>query len=293
MTALSGHRAMVTADSATYAGYQTRELSVAGEGPKVILLHDFAHAADAWHAILQRCAAAGIPAVAADLPGFGAADPFHPGARLPQLDRFVEEMVDKHGGPCSAVVVGNSLGGLLAVRAAARFDDDQVAAVMPVNAAGFGWTPVGRVLTCAAGRQLGWLGAARAPALRRLSDRIARYGLYGDKHAAVDPAMIRLLTDQLRQPAQCRHILALAREILTEVNAVRIVPVVRCTTTVVHGGADPIVSLAASRRLATAIGGARLNVLDHAGHCPQLDAPDLVFAALHDLVQVVRGTLLA
>ncbi|OMB83113.1 alpha/beta hydrolase [Mycolicibacterium farcinogenes] len=281
---------MVTVGSATYAGYRTRELSVTGDGPKVILLHGFAHPADAWQAILQRCATAGIPAVAADLPGFGAADPFHPGPRLPQLDRFVQEMVDRHGAACSAVVVGNSLGGLLAVRAAARFDDDLVAAVMPVNAAGFGWTRVGRVLTCAAGRGLAWLGAAPAPApvLRRVSDRIARYGLYGGTQAAVDPAMIRLLTDQLQLPAQRRRILALAREIVTEVNAVRIVPVVRCTTTVVHGRVDPIVSLAASRRLATAIGGAQLNVLDNAGHCPQLDAPDLVFTALQDLVRVVR-----
>nr|WP_076197585.1 alpha/beta hydrolase [Mycobacterium sp. GA-1841] len=286
---------MVTIDSATYAGYQTRELSVTGDGPTVILLHDFAHPADAWQAILQRCAAAGIPAVAADLPGFGAADPFRPGPRLPQLDRFVDEMVGRHGASCSAVVVGNSLGGLLAVRAAARSDDDRVGAVMPVNAAGFGWTPLGRVLARAAGRRLGWLGSVPAPAAvrRQLSDSIARYGLYGDKQAAVDPMMIRLLTDQLQQPAQRRHILALAREIVTEVNAVDIVPLVRCTTTVVHGRVDPIVSLAASRRLATAIGGAQLNVLDNAGHCPQLDAPDLVFAALQDLVRVVRATMLA
>ncbi|WP_160110825.1 alpha/beta fold hydrolase [Mycolicibacterium houstonense] len=285
----------MTVGRAAYAGYETRELSVTGDGPKVILLHGFAHPADSWQAILQRCTAAGIPAVAADLPGFGAADPFHPGPRLPQLDRFVEEMVDRHGIPSSAVVVGNSLGGLLAVRAAARSGDDRVGAVMPVNAAGFGWTPAGRVLACAAGRRLGWLGAAPAPApvLRHLSDRIARYGLYGDKQAAVDPAMIHLLTDQLQLPAQRRHILALAREIVTEVNSVRVVPVVRCPTTVVHGRVDPIVSLAASRRLATAIDGAQLNVLDNAGHCPQLDAPDLVFAALQNLVRVVRGTMSA
>lgn len=286
---------MVTVGSAAHAGYRTRELSVTGNGPKVILLHGFAHPADAWQTILQRCAAAGIPAVAADLPGFGAADPFRAGPRLPQLDRFVDELIATHGTPSPAVVVGNSLGGLLAVRAAARCGDDRVGAVMPVNAAGFGWTPMGRVLAFAAGRRLGWLGAAATPApvRRPLSDMIARHGLYGDKRAAVDPAMIRLLTDQLQNPAQRRHILALARQIVTEVNAVRIVPVVRCATTVVHGRVDPIVSLAAARRLATAIDGARLNVLDNAGHCPQLDAPDLVFAALLDLVGVVRDTLSA
>lgn len=294
-TGESGPRPVVAVGSAAYAGYRTRELSVTGNGPKVILLHGFAHPADAWRAILQRCEAAGIPAVAADLPGFGAADPFHPGPRLPQLDRFVDEMVDRHGTPSPAVVVGNSLGGLLAVRAAARSGDDHVGAVMPVNAAGFGWTPMGRVLACAAGQRLGWLGAAPAPTLirRQLSDRIARYGLYGDRQAAVDPAMIRLLTDQLRQPGQRRQLLDLAREIVTEVNAVRIVPVVRCATTVVHGRVDPIVSLAAARRLATAIDRAQLNVLDHAGHCPQLDAPDLVFAALRDLVGIVRDTMSA
>ncbi|MEV0670826.1 alpha/beta hydrolase [Mycobacterium sp. NPDC050441] len=283
---------MVTIDSATYAGYRTRELSVTGAGPKVILLHGFAHPADAWQALLQRCAAAGIPAVAADLPGFGAADPFRAGPRLPQLDRFVDELVDRHGTPSPAVVVGNSLGGLLAVRAAARSGDDRVGAVMPVNAAGFGWTPMGRALAFAAGRRLGWLGAAPAPApvLRRISDVIARHCLYGDKRAAVDPVMIRLLTDQLQHRSQRMQLLDLAREIVTEVNAVHIVPVVRCATTVVHGRVDPIVSLAAARRLATAIDRAGLNVLDNAGHCPQLDAPDRVFVALQDLVGIVRDT---
>jgi len=281
---------MVTVGAAAYAGYRTRELSVAGTGPKVVLLHGFAHPAGSWQGILQRCAAAGIPAVAADLPGFGAADPFQTGPRLPQLDSFVNELIEVHSSQAPVVVVGNSLGGLLAVRAAAARADDCVGAVMPVNAAGFGWTPLGHVAAFAAGRRLDWLGVVPAPAaIRRwVSATIARFALYGDRRSPVDPAMIRLLTDQLERRGDRLQLLALAREVVTEVNALRGVPAVRCAATVVHGRADPIVALAASRRIAAAIPGAQLKMLDRAGHCPQIDAPDLLFATLRNLVGTVR-----
>src|SRR5574338_746302 len=46
------------------AGVETRTLTVAGEGPPVLLLHGYADSADTWRAILSRFAAAGRAATA-------------------------------------------------------------------------------------------------------------------------------------------------------------------------------------------------------------------------------------
>src|SRR5690606_7269741 len=67
-------------------------------------------------------------AIAVDLPGFGAADCLADGPMLPQLDAFARAALDYAAqasrGPRrrarDVVVVGNSLGGCVALRAAER-----------------------------------------------------------------------------------------------------------------------------------------------------------------------------
>lgn len=65
---------MITQARASYAGVGTRTLTVTGRGTPVVLLHGFADSADTWRGVLTRLEAAGRPAVAVDLPGFGQAD---------------------------------------------------------------------------------------------------------------------------------------------------------------------------------------------------------------------------
>ena len=70
-------------------------LTVAGEGPPVLLLHGYADSADTWRAILSRFAAAGRAATALDLRGFATAEPLHPSRPLlPQWDEMVEAAVE-------------------------------------------------------------------------------------------------------------------------------------------------------------------------------------------------------
>src|SRR5881227_3852635 len=104
------------------AGSRTRALELEGEGPPFVLLHGFADSADTWRLVLDRLARENRAALALDLPGFGTAARLDPGRPvLDQLDEFTREAVTaaaaEHGPP---ILVGNSLGGALALRAAER-----------------------------------------------------------------------------------------------------------------------------------------------------------------------------
>ena len=120
------------------AGIETRELLLDGDGPPLLLLHGYADSADTWRPLMRRLAAVGRAAAAVDLTGFGTAQPLEPeGPMLPQWDRLVhaaiEELAERHGD--EVIVVGNSLGGALSLRAAERAELP-IAGIVPIAPAG-------------------------------------------------------------------------------------------------------------------------------------------------------------
>ncbi|WIM86780.1 alpha/beta hydrolase [Candidatus Mycobacterium wuenschmannii] len=264
---------MIDSHRSRYAGYATRELTVEGNGPKFLLLHGFGHPSDCWRPVLQRLAKAGRSAVAVDLPGFGQADDARRGRKLPQLDAFVADVINQHGSHEPVTVMGNSLGGLMAVRAAAA--GLPVRAALPLCAAGFGWTPAIRVGAAGNLRPLVALAGVPVPARvrRQAANTIGGLLMYGDRKQA-DRAMVDLLTAQLGDPASTRRLMRAAIAYAAEVSTHQRIGTVSCPVTVIHGRRDRIVSLDASKRLRDQLPGSTLVVLPRAGHCPQLDAPD-------------------
>src|SRR5690349_10212661 len=119
------------------AGFASRGLELDGDGPPLLLLHGYADSADTWRRTLERLKRADRRALALDMPGFGAADELGPGPILPQLDAFaaaaVELLAEESGE--DVVVVGNSLGGCVALRAGER-RDLPLAGIVPVAPAG-------------------------------------------------------------------------------------------------------------------------------------------------------------
>lgn len=149
ITTASGTLAPLEQD-AVYGGVRTRELRQSGGGPPIVLLHGFTDSADTWRPLMRELTAAGREAVAVDLPHFGSAERPRPGgALLPAFDAFAADVVRAADRGEGVVLAGNSLGGLVALRAAQN-PDLAIRAVIAVGPAGLGVQP--------------WVGAVRRAA---------------------------------------------------------------------------------------------------------------------------------
>jgi pimeloyl-ACP methyl ester carboxylesterase len=262
---------MIDEASASYAGVGTRELSVAGDGIPIVLLHGYADNADTWRGVLVELERAGRRALAVDLPGFGHADARTVGPMVPQFDAFVDGVIAAHG---TVVLVGNSLGATTAVHAAARHPEAVIGLAAlddPMNARHL-LARVARTADIPAA--LWWCaGQIRVPSagLRWLTERGLRRALYG--LAAADPDVIARWVETYSSAAEladlCKHAFGYARETRTGHRGVR----VGCPTAVVHGAADRIIPVHASYFLHQQIPHSDLVALPDSGHCPQLDSP--------------------
>ncbi len=91
-----------------------------GEGePAVFLLHGIGGGKTYWASQLDSLAAAGYCAVAWDMPGYGDSRLIEP-YTLPELARALERLIDRIA-PTRAVLLGHSMGGMVALEAWARF----------------------------------------------------------------------------------------------------------------------------------------------------------------------------
>jgi pimeloyl-ACP methyl ester carboxylesterase len=266
---------MSVVGTATYAGYRTRTVSVAGEGPPVVLLHGYSDCANTWDGVLDEIARLGRAAVAVDLPGFGLADPLRPGPVLPQLDAFVDALVTDVAARGAVVLVGNSLGGTTAVRASGR--DLPLAGVVTIGdpAAGRWWAGV--LAGSVVGRVLLRLLVLPIPggAFRRVMRPTLARLTYADPRLADHAVVDRFVTWMVTQGgprALVRQVCALAAEIVDgRDRADVVVPLL-----IVHGAKDRIVPVRGARALRAAVPGSQLVVRPRWGHCPQLDDPRAV-----------------
>ncbi|MFI6870036.1 alpha/beta fold hydrolase [Nocardia sp. NPDC050406] len=273
---------VVTEAMSEYAGVRTRELSVAGAGPTIVLLHGYCDSADTWREVLIRLAAAGRRALAVDLPGFGLAQPRRPGPLSPQFDAFADALVAAHG---PVVLAGNSLGAATALRAAARDRDGRVAALATLD------EPIlARHWLARLTRRRDYTGLfdllGRLPVPDRVVHAVVALGvsklIYGPGFRA-DPAFVatavRSIPTMAAAAERARDAVRYARE-----NPYTHGPLaVSCPTLIVHGAHDRVIPVAASRALHALLPGSELVVLPRAGHCPQLDQPDEVTRLLLDL----------
>jgi len=267
---------------ASFGGFETRVLELEGAGPPLVLLHGWADSADTWRLLLAELAAAERRAVAVDLPGFGTARNLRPGRMLPQLDRFVAEVIPyaaADGEP--VVVVGNSLGGTLALRAAERWEALGIGGVVPVAPAGFDMAAWFRLIERNPVLQI--LLAVPAPlpeaVVREAVGRV--YSLLAfPRPDHVDRRVIHAFTSHHRNRATVARRLRLARRLLPELAYPFHLDRVGCPVMLVWGQRDRMVSPQGVERVVAALPDTRVELLADCGHCPQIEVPERLAALL-------------
>jgi pimeloyl-[acyl-carrier protein] methyl ester esterase len=236
---------------------------VIGRGPDLVLLHGWGVHSGVWSTVLPRLAATNRVHLV-DLPGHGRS----PGAASWDLEWLADRLLNLM--PAGSAWLGWSLGGLVALLAALR-SSDRIGRLILLGAtprfvSGPGWThamapellegfasslqrdyrpTITRFLTL----QLGDSAAERA-ALRELRAEVFRFG---------DP-----------DPDSLRAGLAILRD--TDLrDDLRRVPV---PATIIHGGRDRLVPVAAGNYLASSLPRAEHHVFPFAGHAPFLSDPE-------------------
>ncbi|TPQ22670.1 alpha/beta fold hydrolase [Streptomyces sporangiiformans] len=213
-----------------------------GDGPQLVLLHGYARSLTDWDASAALLTA-GHRVLAVDLPGHGRS-PGISSWTIPNVVRHIADTLDAHGVP-EAVVVGHSLGGLVAVDYA-RANPGRARAA--VNLDGFWW---GREYPGAERVSEGLLASAGAIAPPEYVEEqvivSARFGIPADRAEAAARAAVRPLPDGKWQTLPQR---AEALEIVDELHRLGALGV----TTWLDGVDCPLLLVQAGRRLPPAPG---------------------------------------
>lgn len=258
----------------TLAGYQTRALELEGEGPPLLLLHGFSDSADTWRLTLDALARADRRAVAVDLPGFATASELRDGPVLPQLDRFGAALVRRFAPAGGAVLAGNSLGGCMAMRLAER-ESLGIAGIVPVAPAGL---DMARWMTVIERDPIVRFVLASPlpvpqPVLHTVVSQVYRRVAF-HRPGSVDAAIVRSFCGHFADRATTARFLAAGRRLYPELADPFRLERIGCPVLVVWGRQDRMVYASGAKRIVDAIPGARAEIIEDCGHCPQLEAPE-------------------
>jgi pimeloyl-ACP methyl ester carboxylesterase len=277
----------------TLGDVTTRALELEGDGPPLVLLHGFADSADTWRRTLDLLARRGRRALAVDLPGYGEADRL--AADEPVLEQYrafartVVEHASAEADGDGVILCGNSLGGAIALRAGEE-ETLPLTAIVPVAPAGLDmprWfaiierDPFVRALL-----------AAPVP----LPEVVVR-GVVGQAYRALAFAaprraaaeVVGSFTAQLRTRDAVSAVLANGRRLLPELHDCFALEEVRVPVLLVWGDRDRMVTHEGARHILEALPDTTYLLLDGVGHCPQVEAPERLIAALEEFTATLTA----
>ncbi len=255
----------------------------AGEGPPLLLLHGLAMSWRAWRPLLDPLSA-DHQVIAPTLPGHRGGPAAPADVNVAWLADYLETLLDEEGHD-RVHVVGNSLGGWLALELARRGRADSVTAVSPAGAWRNGYDQ------------------RRVHTLLRAADVANRFPPDASPVSAamVSPLVRRAVLRGLMERGD-RVALSDARGILRDAHACRVVPALLrgrdrfepterlpCPVRVVWGRRDRVIPYARhGRPLIARLPDATQVSIPGAGHVPTWDAPVLLTSLVREHVALAE-----
>jgi pimeloyl-ACP methyl ester carboxylesterase len=263
---------------------------VAGEGPPLLLLHGAGENALDWRWVMPNLAAANR-VYAPDLPG--SPDSARPDAAYSPafferfvaafFERFVAAFLDALGiGP--ATFVGNSLGGLIALRLALS-EPDRVRALVLVGSAGLG-SAINPLFTSV---NVPFLGESampfwrtRAGAYQRAWGRTAL--LFAHPPGSVPREWLAEQCRLAQSPGYLEAHLSVLRAIVSPLGQREVLvdrlPSLKIPTLVVWGERDRVLPQSQARDAVDRLRDSSLSLIPDCGHMPHVECPDRFLGAL-------------
>jgi pimeloyl-ACP methyl ester carboxylesterase len=255
----------------------------AGDGdPPLVLIHGLAASLESWQYNLDALARR-HRTVALDVVWFGKSDKPAREITGDYFAEFIAGFMDAVGEP-TAVLVGNSMGGMIAVKTALQHPS-RVAGLVLVNSAGFG-------------PELAWWLRLRTlvPTSKILRPSLRTYR-YAVRQLVYDPRvvsddLVQVFVEMANQPraldthrrvlksgADWRGIKPRAlKEIRDAAHAIRV------PTLIIWGKQDRIVPVAHAEIARQSIPNAKLHIFDRCGHVPMIEKPDEFNALVTEFV---------
>ena len=275
------------------AGFRTRTLELGAADAQdhpLVLLHGYSDSADTWRPLMKLLAAERRGAIALDMPGFGQAGRL---ARdmpiLPQLDRFARAAIEQAAETSptgEVIVVGNSLGGCVALRAAQR-TDLPIAGIVPIAPAGLDLARWISIIEGAWAIQtiLRSPLPLPKPVIHELVGRTYRQ-LASAHPASLDPEAVASFTRSFASKRDVVRLLATGRRLRPEIQSPFELGWIKCPVLVIWGEKDRMVSAKGADRILAEVEGSRAEIIPDCGHCPQVEAPAVVTGLIAEFSEV-------
>jgi pimeloyl-ACP methyl ester carboxylesterase len=249
--------------------------------PPVLLLHGVTRSLEDWAGQSSRLAAT-HRVIAVDLPGFGYSAPPAGRVTLESIADGVCATLDAIGERRPLHILGNSLGGAVALHMLA-LQPDRVAGLVLVDSAGFGKevTPLLRMLAIPG---LGWIATRKTT---RVSARLLESAMFADRGLVTETRIEHALALS-RQPGAGDVLYELARGLATgrgvrrewRDQLLRTIARTPRPTLILWGDRDQVLPRHHLEAARHALPHATTHVFRGVGHAPQIESPD----QFHDVV---------
>jgi pimeloyl-ACP methyl ester carboxylesterase len=250
----------------------------AGRGTPVVLVHGLGNSSLVWRRVIPGLART-HRVIAPDLPGFGHSAPLNGRPVLDTYSDFLAELIERTGRGVPAAVVGNSVGGAVALRLALT-RPDLVSRLVLVDPAGVGqgvpswwrlvrFEPLVRLLSAVP------LTLTPRPLLERVIGEAYRRMAFADP-SHVSERSVRLFAERLNSRERIHGFLRSAHDIVSafEGEVAKLERSLPVPVLAVWGRQDRLVPLHDALALLERIGGLEIRIIEDAGHSPQLESPD-------------------